>query len=1159
MWRKKFSGARLLRRLIANFVTPFFVASALTMVPIAVNASDRPVDLYTVNVSDQPGHSQPHEFVTHNGVTYFDAYTKEHGHAIWSVTPANPTPELVVDIKTDLEWGISTRLHVNGNYLYVFTRESVGWRPWVVDLSTDPVSATQILNAGNPFDIGDDKTSNFVTANGEVYFAADQAIYKVNPATGAAILEKNLGFGFVAKNFEVQASGAPSPELLSAGNKIFFSRLDLVQQFYEYDVVTKGLSIVPLGGLEIPNSRLVGNYSYFGTPGVIAATGTSFFFVGSSGVATALSTWTAPSWPSAYFANLEIDGTSTGEEIIVVLSPDSSPTINRVKSDGTLENLTTTIAPAGLSSVARVISAAGHLIFSGSIGSGETYLYKWSGTGAATRIGNFEGIGESASVHSAVFNVQTPKVEFHPFGTDSFLVGLFEDLTQGFEPHAIKVSDGTATLLSDMNRGTAPSKPDLSCFASLGNTDYFVANLPIQTGVPAKADEALEVLVELKGVDGELLFSTVDLGGLTRVCGFAAVGDLVYFTAEAAGVPGLYRLNADKTLDLVTAIASRADQNAHVHNGIYYWVDRTDALQALDLSASPLTPVELTNNAQSPAKKTEGKSTLLIGDSLYFEARDASNHRFIWRMDLSATNPVAVKISGADVTDKSILQPGELVEHEGKLVFLDRVSDGPPLMHVYQYDPVSQTTTIIIQPSLTAGAAAGGNTAWAFGSTKGRVFSHEGLLYSLMDPTSGDRTLFSRSTSGLEVVNMPSGFVPSCAAEVTGGIAVTNSSGITYLLIDGESPRSLPAVLGSEALCGSQFTQQGLYFEFNEYPYLSGMFGVEPGYLGNLVPRATNRLGQSVNEPPAVAFSNDPSVFNQTAPGKPGTPVATVDGSTVNLSWSAPTTGDSVTEYTISSSPAGATCTVTNLTASCTNLTAGTDYTFQVTASNGGGFSPISDASNSVSVSTSSNNQDTSPDTSGDVPRASGPGQTTLPIALSSPVTERPGTIIELTGERLNQVTGATIDGKIAKVSEVAGVLSVELPIDLTPGTYDLVLLGSFGSVSLQNYVTIAGSAVIAEELERRTWTQINKEQNTVRMIYKYPILAGKIQFYQDGKEIAWIRAVDETDPKLRIVELNGKDVDYLVRTRELTRGQKNVFEIYLDGQRIWRAAYFVR
>ena len=56
------------------------------------------------------------------------------------------------------------------------------------------------------------------------------------------------------------------------------------------------------------------------------------------------------------------------------------------------------------------------------------------------------------------------------------------------------------------------------------------------------------------------------------------------------------------------------------------------------------------------------------------------------------------------------------------------------------------------------------------------------------------------------------------------------------------------------------------------------------------------------------------------------------------------------------------------------------------------------------------------------------------------------------------------------------------------------------------------------------------------------------------GKVIAvtWVRAVDETDAKLR--EANGSY--YLVRTVRLVPGQKNALEIYLDGERIWRAAY---
>jgi hypothetical protein len=62
----------------------------------------------------------------------------------------------------------------------------------------------------------------------------------------------------------------------------------------------------------------------------------------------------------------------------------------------------------------------------------------------------------------------------------------------------------------------------------------------------------------------------------------------------------------------------------------------------------------------------------------------------------------------------------------------------------------------------------------------------------------------------------------------------------------------------------------------------------------------------------------------------------------------------------------------------------------------------------------------------------------------------------------------------------------------------------------------------------------------------------GKVQFMVNGKEIAWVNAVSEADSKLKTA--NGPD--YLVRTVSLIAGQKNVFEVYLNGERIRRSAY---
>jgi hypothetical protein len=73
-----------------------------------------------------------------------------------------------------------------------------------------------------------------------------------------------------------------------------------------------------------------------------------------------------------------------------------------------------------------------------------------------------------------------------------------------------------------------------------------------------------------------------------------------------------------------------------------------------------------------------------------------------------------------------------------------------------------------------------------------------------------------------------------------------------------------------------------------------------------------------------------------------------------------------------------------------------------------------------------------------------------------------------------------------------------------------------------------------------------------VKIYAKNIVEAGKIQFMFNGKEIAWVNAATETDSKLRTA--NG--AHYLVRTVELIKGQKNILEVYLNGEIIRRAAY---
>lgn len=88
------------------------------------------------------------------------------------------------------------------------------------------------------------------------------------------------------------------------------------------------------------------------------------------------------------------------------------------------------------------------------------------------------------------------------------------------------------------------------------------------------------------------------------------------------------------------------------------------------------------------------------------------------------------------------------------------------------------------------------------------------------------------------------------------------------------------------------------------------------------------------------------------APDAPAAPVATLNGTTASLAWVAPANnGVAITGYTVTATPSnGLTITQSGTTpsATITGLTAGTNYTFHVTATNAAGTSAASPESNTV-------------------------------------------------------------------------------------------------------------------------------------------------------------------------------------------------------------------
>lgn len=164
---------------------------------------------------------------------------------------------------------------------------------------------------------------------------------------------------------------------------------------------------------------------------------------------------------------------------------------------------------------------------------------------------------------------------------------------------------------------------------------------------------------------------------------------------------------------------------------------------------------------------------------------------------------------------------------------------------------------------------------------------------------------------------------------------------------------------------------------------------------------------------------------------------------------------------------------------------------------------------------------------------------------------------LELKGSGFSAVTQAEIDAKNAEIKQKTDTsLKLGLP-ELNTGTYDLTLKTISGQLTLQDAVRIVNDKpfVTPEALSKfAAWTKLNSSRTKVQVLAKNPVGVGKVQFFHNGKEVAWVRAVDESDPKLTSAPV----ASYLVRKVGLLPG-KNRFEIRVSGERRWQATYSLK
>jgi hypothetical protein len=292
----------------------------------------------------------------------------------------------------------------------------------------------------------------------------------------------------------------------------------------------------------------------------------------------------------------------------------------------------------------------------------------------------------------------------------------------------------------------------------------------------------------------------------------------------------------------------------------------------------------------------------------------------------------------------------------------------------------------------------------------------------------------------------------------------------------------------------------------------------------------------------AIEFRSAASV-----PGAPTLITVTSGDTELTIDWNAgPTGGTAITnyEYSIDNGATWVTVSPSSVLTDrvITGLTNGTSYSIMVRAVNAQGFGP---ASNMLIGIPGGQNQGV------------GAGAYDGPILGSfSDRTLDPCTpkSITITGTKLSGAKGS-IQGKAVTILENTDTkLVIATPAGLTPARgVDLVITSPYGTLTHQNAFDIP-AGVCSQTLSKGRWTQIQSDGKTVKMYAKDPIGDGKVQFFVDGKELAWITAVDATDPKLSFAS----SFPYLVRSVDLKPG-KNRFEIRVDGKRVWRTTYVPR
>jgi large subunit ribosomal protein L40e len=163
-----------------------------------------------------------------------------------------------------------------------------------------------------------------------------------------------------------------------------------------------------------------------------------------------------------------------------------------------------------------------------------------------------------------------------------------------------------------------------------------------------------------------------------------------------------------------------------------------------------------------------------------------------------------------------------------------------------------------------------------------------------------------------------------------------------------------------------------------------------------------------------------------------------------------------------------------------------------------------------------------------------------------SAVSAEIGKRLTLKGSRLAsisslRVAGVEVEGLVVTETELSFIVP-----NAETGMQSMLVSSAFGLLSVQDALRVLPRVLVASY-----WTK-KLSDSQVKLYAKNVVGVGKVQFFFNGKEIAWVRAIDATDPKLR----TAAGSDYLVRTVNLVAEQKNTIEVFVEQVRVTRVAH---